>query len=191
GLEVVLMDNAGADRQWLSEVEEKSGTKQEISGRHLAYVIYTSGSTGAPKGVMVEHRGIQNYLQYALSAYVDEVGGAIVSSPLAFDATLTTLLAVLLAGKAVELLPEDNGSLAELARRLNSRDRNWLFKITPAHLEALEQVEGPIESGAAKHCIVVGGEQLRRPLLKRWSGELLPAAQFINEYGPTETVVGC
>ncbi len=31
---------------------------------HLAYVIYTSGTTGKPKGVMVEHGGIVNSLQW-------------------------------------------------------------------------------------------------------------------------------
>src|SRR5690606_25483866 len=29
---------------------------------NLAYVIYTSGTTGKPKGVMIEHGGICNYL---------------------------------------------------------------------------------------------------------------------------------
>ena len=35
---------------------ERAGTG--LTPEHLAYVIYTSGSTGAPKGVMVEHRGV-------------------------------------------------------------------------------------------------------------------------------------
>jgi hypothetical protein len=40
-----------------------------LSPDHLAYVIYTSGSTGLPKGVMVPHRGVVNYLLHMISAH--------------------------------------------------------------------------------------------------------------------------
>ncbi|MFB9115248.1 condensation domain-containing protein, partial [Xanthomonas arboricola pv. corylina] len=43
-----------------------------LQPRHLAYVIYTSGSTGQPKGVMVEHRQLEHYLQWAQRAYAGE-----------------------------------------------------------------------------------------------------------------------
>ena len=57
---------------------------------------------------MVEHRGLTNYLSHAAATYLkDDVAGSVVSSPLGFDATLTTLLAPLVAGKRVELLPDD------------------------------------------------------------------------------------
>src|SRR5205085_2395346 len=72
-----------------------------------------------------------------------------------------------------------------------------LFKVTPAHLEALEYVgegeegRGEKRAGRGKHVVVVGGEQLGAERLRRWKKELLPEARFVNEYGPTEAVVGC
>ena len=72
--------------------------------QNLAYVIYTSGSTGAPKGVMVEHKELGNYLKWAKEAYCP--GRAVVSSSLSFDATITSLYTPLLSGRSVYLLQE-------------------------------------------------------------------------------------
>jgi len=66
---------------------------------NLAYVIHTSGSTGIPKGVMIPHRGLVNYLHWCTSAYqLDAGAGAIVHSSFAFDLTVTSLFAPLLSG---------------------------------------------------------------------------------------------
>jgi len=188
---VVLMDGAATEADWLGEFAE--GTLPAVSADDVAYVIYTSGSTGRPKGVMVEHGGLSNYLAHAVEAYLPGLAGSVVSSPLCFDATLTTLLPPLLAGKPVWLLPDEahTETLARLSTRLFAEGEGWLFKITPAHLEALSYLERDVASCAAPHCIVVGGEQLPASTLRRWKGELLPNATFVNEYGPTETVVGC
>ncbi|MBS9426515.1 AMP-binding protein, partial [Photorhabdus caribbeanensis] len=76
-----------------------------LTSRHLAYVIYTSGSTGTPKGVMLEHRGVCNYLLWARSDYLTERRcDSIVSSSIAFDATVTSLYLPLLCGGKIHLL---------------------------------------------------------------------------------------
>jgi amino acid adenylation domain-containing protein len=194
GVDVVLMDGAGSDPGWLEEAGEGlvDNPGVRVRSEDLAYILYTSGSTGKPKGVMVPHGGLANYVGHAAGRYLGEgIVGGVVSSPLSFDATLTTLLGPLACGKRVELLAEDEGTLERLAEKLFEGGEGWLFKITPAHLEALEYVERGEREGRAGHRIVVGGEQLGAQRLKRWKGELLPNAVFVNEYGPTEAAVGC
>jgi amino acid adenylation domain-containing protein len=191
GVDVVVMDGASSDAGWLEEFATADEPRERATPDSLAYILYTSGSTGQPKGVMVEHRGLTNYLSHAAEAYLAEgVMGSVVSSPLGFDATLTTLLAPLVAGRRVELLPDDERTISQLAGRLFGAAEALLFKLTPAHLEALQYLEKPVETGQAAHVIVVGGEQLGAGLLTKWKGEL-PHASFVNEYGPTEAVVGC
>src|SRR4030095_16252873 len=54
----------------------------------LAYIIYTSGSTGQPKGAMVTHGGLLNYLCWACDAYPLAHGeGTLLHSSLAADPT--------------------------------------------------------------------------------------------------------
>jgi len=194
GVDVVVMDGAGSDPGWLEGIERggERGAEARVTPENLAYILYTSGSTGKPKGVMATHRGLTNYIAHARATYLgDGIEGSVVSTPLCFDATLTTLLAPLVVGKAVELLPEDESTISRLAERLFGGEEGWLFKMTPSHMEALEYVERPREEGEAAHVVVVGGEQLSSQRLRRWKRELLPEAIYFNEYGPTETVVGC
>src|SRR5215213_5970923 len=188
GVKSICLD---ADWDGVARQSKENPASNTVPG-NLAYVIYTSGSTGRPKGVMVKHGGLAHYLGHAAAGYLNEaIASSVVSSPLSFDATLTTLLAPLLAGRSVELLADDERLIAQLAERLFGAASNKLFKLTPAHLEALQYVERPQAVGGAAHVLVLGGEQLNATLLRRWKRELLPQASFVNEYGPTEAVVGC
>ncbi len=162
----------------------------ETTPEQLAYVIYTSGSTGRPKGAMITQRGLVNYLTWAVDFYhVAEGNGAPVQSSIAFDLTVTSVLAPLLAGRPVELLPE-GADATELGERLRAQPGYSLVKITPAHLELVSQQLAPHEAAGGAGCFVIGGEQLRAETLNLWR-EHAPATRLVNEYGPTETVVGC
>ena len=157
---------------------------------NLAYVIYTSGSTGLPKGAMVTHRGLANYLQWAMDAYrVTEGAGAPVSSSIAFDLTVTSLFAPLLSGRPAVLI-EDGPGVTSLAEALRARPGMSLVKITPSHLELLAVELGSSEADGRARAFVIGGEALRASHLAHWHAHA-PGTRLINEYGPTETVVGC
>ena len=196
-IEVVLMDGAATQTDWLRKyADQPSAVVSEPAFSRPAedealYVLYTSGSTGKPKGVVVGHREVSNYLAYAGRAYLSsEIEAAVVSTPLSFDATLTTLLAPLLVGKTVRLLSHQAGFLEELSRELFESEKPRLFKLTPAHLQALRHAAEASPTRTVAHRIVVGGEQLSVATLEPWIRSL-PLARFVNEYGPTETVVGC
>jgi amino acid adenylation domain-containing protein len=157
---------------------------------HLAYVIYTSGSTGTPKGVMVEHAGLLNYLQWAISAYSLEADKSVaVSSPLAFDATVTSLYCPLLCGCSVVLLV-DGQELDGLVRLLRLSTKWSLIKISPAHLGELGRRLKSAGLPCSVRSFVVGGEALPPSTVDLWRS-IWPQTRLINEYGPTETVVGC
>jgi len=158
---------------------------------HLAYVMYTSGSTGKPKGAMILHRGLVNYLWWAMGNYRAQAGGSVpVHSSISFDLTVTSLYPALLAGGQVELLPEGGVGAQNLLEALRRGKDRTLVKITPAHLEALSLQLGAEEVAGLTRVFVIGGENLPAESLRLWR-ESAPDTRLINEYGPTETVVGC
>ena len=159
-----------------------------LTSRHLAYVMYTSGSTGRPKGVLIEHSGLCNYLCWALECYAPNKN-TIVSSSLAFGATVTSLYVPLLSGGIMRLLPE-RGNTYSLHEQVTEGRECWLVTITPSHLEKLGQWVLSKGSSTSVQILVVGGEALSPSTVELWR-RIRYNIRVVNEYGPTETVVGC
>lgn len=178
------------DTGWTAVAEESADNLATItSPSDLAYVMYTSGSTGKPKGAMIVHRGLVNYLWWAIRTYPVEPGRPVpVHTSISFDLTVTSLYTTLLGGATAELLPEDVGAQNLLAALLEGN--RGLVKITPAHLELLGKQIAADEAVGMARAFVIGGENLLAETLQLWRDHA-PATRLFNEYGPTETVVGC
>ena len=207
------------DSEWetISQLSINNPLNQTVA-ENLAYVIYTSGSTGNPKGTLLTHQGLTNYLSWAIQAYnVAQGNGSPVQSSIGFDATITSLYAPLMVGKTVTLVPEEQ-EIEALSSLLNSDSDFSLVKLTPAHLKVLSQLRtsppspllgkergdmrsSPLlnkERGVRQdgvrlnptRAFIIGGEALLENHLEFWR-ENFTNTRLINEYGPTETVVGC
>jgi amino acid adenylation domain-containing protein/non-ribosomal peptide synthase protein (TIGR01720 family) len=179
------------DSDWLLIAQQQTQNPlSHTTPDHLAYVIYTSGSTGKPKGTLIPHTGLVNYLHWCTQAYrVKEGTGTLVHSSLAFDLTITSLFSPLLVGCTVELLPE-NQSIDALGNAIVQKTNLSLVKITPAHLKLLNQQLSPDEAPGRVRTFVIGGENLTAQQIAFWR-DFAPGTVLVNEYGPTETVVGC
>ena len=160
-----------------------------VRAGQAAYVIYTSGSTGQPKGVVVTHGGLANYVSWAARRYRLRAGGAgaPLHGSLAFDLTVTSVLVPLAAGAAV--IASREGGAGGLAGLL-ARYRFNLVKVVPAHLPVLAGLLPAPRLADAAPRLVAGGEELSGAAGRAWLAAG-PAGVLVNEYGPTETVVGC
>ncbi len=146
-----------------------------------AYMVYTSGSTGRPKGVVISHAALTDYLVWTARELPGAAGTALLHSPLGFDLSITALLLPLTVGGQVWV-----ASIAEAAAS-GERGVCTLLKVTPSHLAVLGQITDVCAAGGD---LVVGGEELFGEALWEWLAAH-PGVRVLNEYGHTETAVGC
>ncbi len=179
------------DTEWEAIAHEsQDNCVSKVQPENLVYVIYTSGSTGKPKGTLIIHQGLVNYLSWCTKTYaVAEGSGTPVNSSIGFDATITSLFSPLLVGKKVLLLPEQ-AEIDALKNALCSHNNFSLVKITPAHLDILSQLLPTEQLEGQTKALIIGGEALSANQIDFWRNHA-PSTRLINEYGPTETVVGC
>lgn len=153
----------------------------------LVYVIYTSGSTGKPKGVMITHQGLTNYIWWAKNTYLrhqDEIFP--LYSSLSFDLTVTSIFTPLISGGKI-IVYRDNEAEFVLFRIMRENEVS-IVKLTPAHLSLIKNLHN---GNSSVKRFIVGGEDLKVSLAASINESFGSNIEIYNEYGPTETVVGC
>jgi amino acid adenylation domain-containing protein/non-ribosomal peptide synthase protein (TIGR01720 family) len=148
---------------------------------NLAYIIYTSGSTGAPKGVMIEHRGLVDYVQTFIDQFVLTRQERVLQQvSFVFDASVEEIYPVLCTGGAL-VLAGDRKDLPGLVKEIN-RFAVTLVSTSPAVVDYFNHHPGRL---TGLRVLISGGDVLKSVSVdKLYKGTIL-----FNTYGPTETTV--
>ena len=183
GIPLVVLDAPG-DAAVLAGTADNNpdATNLGLRPQHLAYVIYTSGSTGAPKGVMVEHRGLCNLALAQIRGFAVEPDSRVLQfASLSFDACVSELGMTLCRGACLYMAPPGTLLAGEALIQIVRRYGITHVTLPPAVLAALPQ-GSDLESVRQ---LIVAGDAVTEALVRRWT----QGRRLINGYGPTEVTV--
>ena len=166
--------------------------KREALDTDPLYAICTSGSTGVPKGVLISHRSVLDFIPVFDKTFgftSEDVFGN--QAPFDFDVSVKDIYSALYLGATVYVIPKVCFSMPKkLVETLNEQ------KITVIvwAVSALCIVAGV---NAFKHMVprylkkvLFSGEVMPIKMLNIWRS-YLPEAMFVNLYGPTEITCNC
>jgi amino acid adenylation domain-containing protein len=161
--------------------ESVANLASQVSGKNLAYVIYTSGSTGQPKGVMIEHRSVLNFIHWIIEQRQLTAADRVTQiASLSFDAVVLELWPTLCSGASLHIVPDDVRSDADqLPWWFADQGITVCYVPTPV-ADLLLAARWPDRTSV--RALLTGGDQLHM-----YRGDL--GFELVNHYGPTETTV--
>lgn len=174
----------------------KLGKNQQSSIRNVAYdmpniqayTIYTSGSTGNPKGVVVNHSALNNFIS-SISERINFKAHSVTLglTTISFDIFALEAFVTLTQGSCLVLANEQQQQNPQACIELIQSTGVTCVQITPSRLQLLLQAQSADQALAGVDTLLIGGEA--------FPSEYLPALQLVdnlnifNVYGPTEATV--
>lgn len=156
-----------------------------------AYVIYTSGTSGQPKGVVIGHRALANFLMGAAETYgVHSSDRWLQLATPSFDLALEEAYLPLITGGTLVIPPPDT---LEATSTLLSRCDDEAISVLDLptglwHAMVRYLAAHPERLPRSLRMVIVGGEPLQPHRLAQWTG-IARSVQLLNTYGPTEATV--
>ncbi|SFN56516.1 non-ribosomal peptide synthetase [Xenorhabdus japonica] len=194
GLTVWLLDDETHRINVAKQPDHNPDASQMVlQPHHLAYIIYTSGSTGQPKGVMLEHRNVVNFIHAQHQTSEPKLGDRILQfSTVAFDTSVSDIFPTLASGATLVLRPPHirvpDATFVTFLReqKITIMDMPTAFW----HHWVQEMMAGRSGFSPYLHTIIVGGEKAEHRHLLSWlSSPETHSCRWVNSYGPTETTV--
>jgi amino acid adenylation domain-containing protein len=174
----------------VDEMCNQSAAALPDHGVELAHILFTSGSTGAPRGVMITHRNVIGFVEWANGYFgIDSSDRLSAHPPLHFDLSVFDIFGAFAAGAELHLVPAEANLLPNrLAGWIrNSRVTQWFSVPSALHYMARFDVVGQNDFPELRRLLWCG-EALPTGSLMYWM-KRLPHVRCTSLYGPTEATI--
>ena len=189
-LPVVLLEealNEEPDGELLKKARER------VLDIDPAYILYTSGSTGVPKGVVVSHRSLIDYIDnFTADVGINEEDVIAGQAPFYFDASLIDIYCAMKSGAAMHIVPLPLFSQPLKLMEFLEEHRVSVIRWVPSALSIVSTFRA-LDSlkPSSLRLIIFGAESMPVKCFDYWQSHYDDSAEFIQIYGPTEITGIC
>ncbi|MGG6267240.1 amino acid adenylation domain-containing protein [Leptolyngbya sp. AN03gr2] len=186
GATIVCVDTDRA----LWQQESANSPTTTLNPGNLAYVIYTSGSTGMPKGVMIEHHSLSNFVGAIADAYqITPTDRVLQFASISFDVAIEEIFVTLAQGATLVLRsPEMLRSIPTFLEQCNAYHITVL-NIPTAFWHKICAEFPSVQLPECVRLVVIGSERALPRWLEAWKQNVSNQVRLVNAYGPTEATV--
>ena len=178
--------NTVADDEVLSNI--RAGAKDTDP----LYVNFTSGSTGVPKGVVISHRNVIDFITVFNKTFRFDKSDVFANqAPFDFDVSVKDIFTSVAIGATLVLVPRklfsNPAGLLDYLCKNNITVMIWAVSAM-CLITTFHALDYRVPQSVKK--ILFSGEVMPKKHLAQWM-EKLPDTLFVNLYGPTEITCNC
>lgn len=166
--------------------------RSEMKDTDILYGIFTSGSTGIPKGIVVSHKAVIDFITHFVEIFGFTAQDRLANqAPFDFDVSVKDIYTCVFTGASLMIIPKEMFATPPLLLDFLCEKKATVLIWAVSALSLVATLKG-LDYKIPHHVekIMFSGEVMPVKVLRRWQSAL-PHAEYVNLYGPAEITCNC